>query len=311
MKFTFPDKTILKPKQPVLIVRDAKAFEKAFGKTVLLLGTFDGRLKNGGDRLRIVDSEGDAVTDVRYTARSPWPEITKDGSASLQRVDLKRNVDDPINWFAAPPTPGETSKTPMKRSNDPSFYQIRHSPDQPDPGKTTTISAWLVLGESQDTQLTMHVDVNGKRFEGSCVVKADKDTSSYEIRAKVSKLPAPSLVHYWFTLGNSDTKATTRFPQSGEPVPAFFLQTSKKIAESRLPLYQLWLDDEIWQSVQRNARGDETQWATFVYNQKAYPVRVRCRGAFARSWPKKSFKIWPSVRLAGWFRLPLEGDRAQ
>jgi hypothetical protein len=47
------------------------------------------------------------VDAVRYNDRAPWPPAADGSGFSLQRRDLNAFGDDPANWTAAPPTPGD------------------------------------------------------------------------------------------------------------------------------------------------------------------------------------------------------------
>jgi hypothetical protein len=46
------------------------------------------------------------VDSVRYNDKAPWPPAADGSGASLQRLRPHHYGDDPINWTAAPPTPG-------------------------------------------------------------------------------------------------------------------------------------------------------------------------------------------------------------
>ena len=293
VKFTFPDNTILKSGQPVLVVREATAFVRTVNTPSTVLGTFASSLKRRGERLRIVDANDKTITDVHYATAAPWPAAFVDGSVSLQRIDLDRDIDDPVNWAAAKPSPGMAQSLTTAETFPLSLYQIRQSPEVPEPGKPTSVSAWLVPGASESVlQLTLHGDANGKRFEKSLMVKNEEGVSRQEIRGTIGALPPGTLVCYWFTARSAASATPLRFPRPNEQATAYLIPTTKTPSEASLPLYQLWLDDATWQSVQNQPHSDATRWATFVHKSKAYPVRIRCRGAFARSWPKKCCKVF-------------------
>jgi spore coat protein H len=64
-------------------------------------------------------------------------------------------------------------------------------------------------------------------------------------------------------------------------------------SECRLPFYQLAIDSEDLRKLDRSPRSNETFPATFVANGEVYEgVRVRYRGDWARTWPKKALKIF-------------------
>lgn len=197
VRFTFPDNTILKPGRPVLVVRDATAFARAFKTDGTVLGAFDGGLKRRGERLRIVDANDKTITDVHYATAAPWPAAVADGSDSLQRIDLHRDVDDPVNWTAAEPSPGKAVDSVTPETFPLSLYQISHIPEAPFPGKPTVVTAWLAPGaDNPILQLTLHVKANDERFEKSLMVKNEKGVSRQEIRGTIGALPPGTLVRY-------------------------------------------------------------------------------------------------------------------
>ena len=64
-------------------------------------------------------------------------------------------------------------------------------------------------------------------------------------------------------------------------------------APADLPQYEVKIDSAQWRELERGrSRPDQTYPASFVANGKEYAVKMRLRGSWARSWPKKSFKIF-------------------
>ena len=80
-------------------------------------------------------------------------------------------------------------------------------------------------------------------------------------------------------------------PEDGRPNPVLN-QPEEGPSDSALPLYELRMDPKDMMALQRNPYSNETRPATFVAGAEVYEgVKVRTRGAFSRSWPKKSLKI--------------------
>ena len=105
----------------------------------------------------------------------------------------------------------------------------------------------------------------------------------FEVSATIPPLPGNSLVRYWFSIDGE----SRRVPGTAA---AYFL-SSKPIA-SPIPVYQLTIDSRSWDAIHRDARSNQTYAATLVADEHAYPVSVRCRGAYARSWRKKCYKFF-------------------
>lgn len=59
-----------------------------------------------------------------------------------------------------------------------------------------------------------------------------------------------------------------------------------------VPAYELTVGREDWTKLQRTAHSDERYPAKFLADGKEYPVTIRYRGDWARSWPKKPLKIF-------------------
>ncbi|MEO8429156.1 MAG: CotH kinase family protein [Verrucomicrobiota bacterium] len=61
---------------------------------------------------------------------------------------------------------------------------------------------------------------------------------------------------------------------------------------NKLPRYELRIGSKELHELDRTVFSDQTQPAIFVAEGKEYPVKVRYRGAWARTWPKKALKIF-------------------
>ena len=61
---------------------------------------------------------------------------------------------------------------------------------------------------------------------------------------------------------------------------------------NKLPRYELTIGSKELIELERTAFSDQTHPAIFVAEGKQYTVKVRYRGAWARSWPKKPLKIF-------------------
>ncbi len=69
-------------------------------------------------------------------------------------------------------------------------------------------------------------------------------------------------------------------------------QERKAAQAEHLPRYELKIDPKSLREIERQAYSDRTYAAKFIFEGTEYVVRVRARGAWARSWPKKALKIF-------------------
>ena len=111
ISFNFSNGSIksLGPGERALIIRDLKAFEESFGAGLPVAGIFeDGTaLSNGGETIKLEDSENGTISEFRYNDKSPWPETADGGGKALAIIGPGSlpDPDDPNNWIAIEPSP--------------------------------------------------------------------------------------------------------------------------------------------------------------------------------------------------------------
>ena len=116
--FAFGDAVTLAPGQRAVLVADPVAFESASGAGANLLGTFSGRLADGGERLTLTAADGSPLQSLRYNDNSPWPlEVDGTGySLVLIRPQSAPDHELPQNWRASVNPggdPGSNDSTPF------------------------------------------------------------------------------------------------------------------------------------------------------------------------------------------------------
>jgi spore coat protein H len=75
-------------------------------------------------------------------------------------------------------------------------------------------------------------------------------------------------------------------------VMAVLVLASPVRGEVQLVRYELRIDPRRLADLDRNPDSDQTHPARFVAGGSEYKIRVRYRGSWARSWPKKAFKVF-------------------
>lgn len=116
--FTFPRNTTMSPSGLILIVTTNPVTFRAKYQVPAAVQIFEqqsGALQDSGERLQLQrpgspDTNGVpyyTVDMVRYNDRAPWPPAADGSGPSLQRVTLSAYGNEPLNWSAAGPTPGQ------------------------------------------------------------------------------------------------------------------------------------------------------------------------------------------------------------
>ena len=101
-RMSLPDGTELASKKVLVICRDKAALKKTF-KGAKPVATFSGKLKNGGDTIRIEDPDGLVADEVTYDKKDPQVEKATGTGLSIHR---RKGSKEKVIWKAAKPTPG-------------------------------------------------------------------------------------------------------------------------------------------------------------------------------------------------------------
>jgi hypothetical protein len=117
--FTFPSGTFIDAGGRLIIAKDPaalNAFYTALPAGTSVLGPYEGNLSNGGEKVRLCkpgehvfgkDRAWIRVDQVNYDDESPWPVEADGNGPSLHRLNQSAYGNDPANWTAAAPTPGQ------------------------------------------------------------------------------------------------------------------------------------------------------------------------------------------------------------
>lgn len=129
--FSFPTNLVLAPGSRMLVVgfdpvvygvtKSAFLSKYSVPTNAILLGPWRGKLDNSGDTIVLEGPDHPNVTptnvyvpyylveQVAYNDSAPWPTNADGGGASLQRIEATLFANDPANWQAAAPTPGQNN----------------------------------------------------------------------------------------------------------------------------------------------------------------------------------------------------------
>src|SRR4030095_13747528 len=99
--FNFSNVTMA-PGARALLVGNQAAFVQRYGNTLTVLGQYQPTkiLANGGDRLQLLDAQGQVIRDFSYDDNPPWPESPDGLGFSLVLINPTTNPDhsNPASW---------------------------------------------------------------------------------------------------------------------------------------------------------------------------------------------------------------------
>ncbi|HLU46464.1 MAG TPA: lamin tail domain-containing protein, partial [Planctomycetota bacterium] len=97
IRFCFESSYVLEPGAYVVVARNVDALREAFGLDAVV-GSFEGQLSNDGERITLVDPEGNLVDSVRYEDSGEWPVGPDSLGFSLEKIVATAPSDDPMSW---------------------------------------------------------------------------------------------------------------------------------------------------------------------------------------------------------------------
>ncbi len=124
--FQFPTPSVIPGGATIVLssATDPAAFAARYPE-VIVQGRFTGSLDNGGERLALLDRDGNIVTSLDYNDAGGWPTAADGSGASLQMINVFGEPDDPANWQASPQPAGSpgvadnlTAPPPVVRLNE-------------------------------------------------------------------------------------------------------------------------------------------------------------------------------------------------
>lgn len=102
LSYVFPADTTLAPGG--LLVLASGVNPAAFAARypgVVVAGTHSGSLADGGERLALLDRNGNTITSVTYNNAGGWPTAADGGGYSLEVINPNGDPNDPANWRAS------------------------------------------------------------------------------------------------------------------------------------------------------------------------------------------------------------------
>ena len=291
LEFTFPAGLVLNPGESAVICRDQTSFRAAFPNPIRVLGEYEGGLRNSGERIQIRDGEDEVAVDLSFADESPWATSPDGKGASLQIRGLRVPLRDPQSWYAMPPNPGAVV-TSEKSDTEPNLFDLHHQPKRPSEGDEVLILA-MQSGLSHAVSVNLVLEVNGEKrsYPLPEILESELLTKLRLIEAKLGPVAPGTLVRYWFE-ANTSEGTVRRWPNAERRIPNKALFVGAGRTETALPVYKLRIAPTDMQRLHENARSNKTVPATMIYRGEVFDhLQMRIRGAYARSWPKKSYRV--------------------
>jgi len=102
ISFIFPSGTLIQPGAVMVLANNGSPSAWAARYPgVVVFGYYGGNLSNGGERIALLDQNGNIVIAVNYQNSGGWPTAADGGGYSLEIINPNGDPDDPANWRAS------------------------------------------------------------------------------------------------------------------------------------------------------------------------------------------------------------------
>ncbi|MBN1359880.1 MAG: lamin tail domain-containing protein, partial [Sedimentisphaerales bacterium] len=153
LTYVFPSATVLPTGGYLIVAEDPNHVRLKWSSRhvtldpAYLLGPYEGRLDNDGERVSLCNAAGYEVDEVDYGLGFPWPTVgspvpegTSGTGASMQLVNPQFDNSVAGNWCSAAPTPLRANSEVLIANTRPFVRQVTWVPEQPKAGEPVIVT---------------------------------------------------------------------------------------------------------------------------------------------------------------------------
>lgn len=279
------------PSGYILVSPDSSQTAITYG-SVTVAAEYSGSLSNSGERVTLKDSASATVSSVEYKDMSPWP-ITPDGTGpSLELVNPSSDPADYSNWGASigAPTPGAVNS--IHNRSVPKISDVS-KPSDVAVGAGVNITAKitgsgitavdLMYVKNFDTELAVPMYDDGAHGDGA----ADDGVYGVSLPGQV----AGTLMRYKIVSTNGSGDETSPRYDDSQGYHGYYVADPS--VASNAPIVNWFISDADFTDMHTNHVNDDFYMTSVVvYGNAVYDnSKVRIKGEFSRTFPKKGYKV--------------------
>jgi len=183
--FVFPSDISLGAGEYLVIASDLGAFKAKYSDIDNVVGGWEGRLSNSGEKIELVDNAGAMIDTVVYadegdwTVREigpvdyghrgwEWSDSRDGGGRSLELINPSFTNDYGQNWSASLVEEGTPGRANSVNNNDiaPLILDVEHYPIIPGPGDEVTITARIIDEQSSGISVKLNYRIDRSVYKG-------------------------------------------------------------------------------------------------------------------------------------------------
>lgn len=267
---------------------DAARTLATYGKTTV--GTYTGKLDNGGERVTLSNGVPEVVSSVRYDDVAPWPTAPDGTGPSLELKDPELDGELAVSWGASVggSTPGVVNSIfgmGLPEISDVSMPQ--NVTPTTSPFVTANVddasSVSLVYRTMFDLEQTTEMFDDGNHEDG--------DALDGIYGASIPAQAAGTLVRFKISATNDD--GTKEKPGSEDTINYYGYVVQDDSVETQLPMLQWFMPDAEYTDMVENHDFDDQQFDCVIAygNTVIDGAKIWVKGGVDRNFDKKSFAI--------------------
>lgn len=218
--FSIPEETVIPAGGFVVIAKDTGTYRRL--RDAQVLGPYEGRLSDGGERLTL--ESGDCFSEtVRFDDRAPWP-LGPDGyGPSLERIDYLSPADDPHSWRASGANRGTAGlvNSTLGAPTHPLIVETSVTPEHPTSEEEVTVRLTLDVPASKVRTARLRWEVSSEEIKPVEDVELrviGDGPALTRLEGTIPPQASQSLVDYNF-LVTLEGGQVVRLPPDEEPSP--------------------------------------------------------------------------------------------
>lgn len=238
--YTFPAGTTIQPLSYIVVAKNTST-RYWRNLSYRLIGPYEGKLSNSGERLTLKNAGNTVVDSFSYGDSAPWVQGADGYGSSLERIHPSLSAEDYHSWRASlneAGTPGRQNSV-YGISSHPLITKVRIEPPHPSPRESVRVHITFDA-PSLITTVELRYERVGQTSSFSKVLmnQTVKTNESITFEAVIPPMPSQQLIraNVSVTLQNS---VTVVLPHEAEPIPFLSYFVFDNEIKSTLPV--LWI----------------------------------------------------------------------
>ena len=253
-----------------------------------VLGPFEGRLNDAGERVRLRNAAGEVVEEFTYMDEHGWPQTADGEGSSVERRHPRMPAGYYQSWHVGPPggTPGRANSSAIDLP-EPVVLGVLHNPLIPTAAQPVGVTCGV---DSADTiqSVVLHHRVDGASTFSEIQMERGPD----EMYSAMIPAAGDGTIIEFFVRASSTSGVGGTFPLDA-PERTGIYQVDSPAFPDDLPLYRIVMRSELRRQLYRRSAQSNVQLDACFYagGQVYYNVGVRFRGKGSRGQEPKSFRV--------------------